>query len=190
MALSLDRIVQAALDLIDQDGLEALSMRRLGRALGVRGMALYRYVDSKDALLDHLVARLLAPLAALSTTGRWRADATGLAHGLRDQIHRHPNALPLLVARPARVGDALAALQSAVAVLQGAGFSPMDALVGVQAVFEFTLGHAMVHHSQSLSFQADDDRPLVDADAVFERGLAIFLDGLEQRLAPAGLAEG
>ncbi|GAB2468363.1 TetR/AcrR family transcriptional regulator [Xylanimonas ulmi] len=70
--LSVERIVDAALALADAEGLAAVSMARLGKALGVSPMALYRHVGSKDELLVHLTDRVAADLPALPSEGAWR----------------------------------------------------------------------------------------------------------------------
>ena len=67
-ALSRERIAAAAVALIDGEGLDALSMRRLGAALGVEAMSLYRHFPSKAALLEAVVARLLAELPVPAPT--------------------------------------------------------------------------------------------------------------------------
>src|SRR5205807_8274563 len=96
-ALSRERIVEAAVGLIDGEGLDALSMRRLGAALGVEAMSLYRHFPSKAALLEAVVARLLAELPVPApTAARWQDAFRALARAYRVLLTRHPNAIPLL----------------------------------------------------------------------------------------------
>ncbi|QAY64039.1 TetR/AcrR family transcriptional regulator [Xylanimonas allomyrinae] len=71
-SLSIERIVDAAIALADAEGIGAVSMARLGKALGVSPMALYRHVGSKDELLAHLTDRIAADLPDLPTEGTWR----------------------------------------------------------------------------------------------------------------------
>ena len=71
--LNRDRIATAALELVDREGLDALSMRKLGKALGVQAMSLYRYFDSKDALLDGIQS--IADNSFI--TFSWTDDGTG-----------------------------------------------------------------------------------------------------------------
>jgi AcrR family transcriptional regulator len=100
--LSHETIRTAALELIDQDGLEEFSTRKLGRLLGCEAMAIYWYYPSKDALLDAIVDKLMTGVAARiagAPTGDWIATMRGLAHAYRKVAHDHPNAFPLLATR-------------------------------------------------------------------------------------------
>ena len=98
--LTAERIRDEALRLIDAEGLEAFSTRRLGAALGCEAMAIYWYYPSKDALLDAVVEALIARLPVEpSTPGDWIDAFRKLAHGYRRLAHRHPNAFALLATR-------------------------------------------------------------------------------------------
>ncbi len=99
--LSHAAIGDAALALIDRDGLDAFSIRKLGAKLGCEGMALYWYYRSKDALLDAVVERLMATAAAtLEKQPRdWVAALRAVATSYRRIAHDHPNAFPLLATR-------------------------------------------------------------------------------------------
>ena len=100
--LSNERIRAAALQLIDDDGLDEFSTRKLGRVLGCEAMAIYWYYPSKDALLDAVVDMLMAPVAvavASHKTDDWIGVLRDLAHAYRRIAHDHPNAFPLLATR-------------------------------------------------------------------------------------------
>lgn len=101
--LTAERIRDAALQLIEQDGLEELSTRKLGRALGVEAMAIYWYYPSKDALLDAVVETLVSKLAPARPPAEGPVDfidaLRGLAHGYRALAHAYPKAFPLLATR-------------------------------------------------------------------------------------------
>lgn len=100
--LSHERICAAALELIDQDGLEEFSTRKLGRVLGCEAMAIYWYYESKDALLDAIVDKLMSGVGALiaeQKTEDWIATMRSLAHAYRQVGHDHPKAFPLLATR-------------------------------------------------------------------------------------------
>jgi AcrR family transcriptional regulator len=98
--LTAERIRDEALTLIDAEGLDAFSTRRLGAALGCEAMAIYWYYPSKEALLDAVVEALIArmPIEA-STPGDWIDAFRKLAHGYRRLAHLHPHAFPLLATR-------------------------------------------------------------------------------------------
>jgi AcrR family transcriptional regulator len=97
--MSTGRITAAALQIVDTEGSQALTMRRLGQALDRKVMTLYRYVPSKDALLNG-VARVLADLAINPAAADWRQELRDLATSFRGLALAHPNAVPLLVTRP------------------------------------------------------------------------------------------
>lgn len=100
--LSHDAICTAALKLIDREGLEAFSTRKLGRVLGCEAMAIYWYYPSKDALLDAVVDKLAEPLAAVLAEREaddWIAVLREVAHAYRRIALAHPQAFPLLATR-------------------------------------------------------------------------------------------
>lgn len=107
-SLTRQRVLEAALRLLDQEGLEGFSMRKLGAALGVEAMSLYNHVESKRALFDGVIELLIsqAPLPP-------RPDATpceelwAFAHGLRDVLRAHPRVLPLGATSPLRTSVSL-----------------------------------------------------------------------------------
>ena len=93
------RVVEAALEIIDRDGLEAISIRRIGKELGVDGTSLYHHFADKDAILHGVRLLVLQesrvgefPLASES----WQAYLTRTTAGYRTSLLRHPNAIPLL----------------------------------------------------------------------------------------------
>lgn len=98
--LTAERIRDEALRLIDAEGLETFSTRRLGAALGCEAMAIYWYYPSKDALLDAVVEALISRLPVeQSAPGDWIDAFRKLAHGYRRLAHQHPNAFALLATR-------------------------------------------------------------------------------------------
>ena len=99
--LSHDTIREAALALVDEDGLDEFSTRKLGRALGCEAMAIYWYYPSKEALLDAVVDRLVAPIGQVASapSSDWVAVLRGVAHAYRQIAHDHPRAFPLLATR-------------------------------------------------------------------------------------------
>src|SRR6267143_2086131 len=95
------RIAQAALAVVDRDGLDALSMRRLGAELGVEGMAIYRHFPNKAAVLAGVVEALLGELVIPPPSGTpWQIVFREVARAYRALLLRHPHAIPLLAALP------------------------------------------------------------------------------------------
>ncbi|MFI9723271.1 TetR/AcrR family transcriptional regulator C-terminal domain-containing protein [Streptomyces sp. NPDC052396] len=141
--LNRERVLDVALDLVDQDGTGALTMRRLGAELGVEAMTLYHHVPGKQALLDGLVERVLTQ--ALSLDGPdadWRPLLRSYAHGLRSTLLRHPGVLPLVAARPAVTPAALDAVEHCLRALTGAGFELGRALHALNSLALLVIGHA------------------------------------------------
>lgn len=170
--LSRERVLTTALYLIDRDGLERLSMRRLGVELGVKAMSLYRYVADKEALLDGVQEAILAEMPATRVGADWQATVAAMARNFRGTLAKHPRAIPLF-ARPAGSMSAFIALERAVAVLTRAGFSEVQAIMSFQVVLAFVVGHAMWQFTPEGERHVDDE---------FEFGLAALLVGLQAKL--------
>jgi AcrR family transcriptional regulator len=114
------RIAAAAVALADAGGVGAVSMRKIAAALGTGPASLYRYVDSRDELLELMVDAVAGELdLTRPPSGDWRADLVALAHQLRRTYHRHPWVLDLV---PGRVGSgprAIDQLEYGLAALAG-----------------------------------------------------------------------
>jgi AcrR family transcriptional regulator len=123
LPLSRDRILQAALELADEGGIESLTMRKLGQVLGFEAMSLYNHVANKDDLLDGLLDAVLDETEPPSPAGAWQAAIRSSAISVHEALTRHPWACPLLMSpghiRPAR----LQYLDSLLGRLRDAGFS-------------------------------------------------------------------
>ncbi len=171
--LTRERILRAAVLLIDADGLEALSMRKLGAALGVQAMSLYRYVPSKDALLDGVQEAILAEMPVVSADRGWQAAVAEMACAFREVLARHPRAIPVFV-RPAATVVVLERIELPLQVLMDAGFDDLDALRAFQVMLAFVVGHAMWQFTPQGARAVDDE---------FEFGLQTLISGLEARLS-------
>jgi AcrR family transcriptional regulator len=176
--LSRQRIVRAALRMIDRDGVEGLSMRRLGAALGVEGMALYRHVGNKQQLLEGVVELLLEdleipPVDSASWTDAWYA----IARSYRRIARRHPGAFPLLALSPLATAARFERAQAPLGILRAAGFTER----GAERAFRTLLSYADGYLMREL---ADHDGELSpdEADAAFEFGIRAILIGLEHEL--------
>ncbi|KOG29404.1 TetR/AcrR family transcriptional regulator [Streptomyces resistomycificus] len=209
--LSRERVLASALQLVDREGLSALSMRRLGSELGVEAMALYRYAASKDALLDGLVEALYLELeerlaaapgqeGEADGAGDWRAGLHRVARTTYDVCLDHPQAVPLLATRMLAVPLArrpLAVLKDherVLALLRGAGLEDDRAAAAFRAFTSWLLGYVSV-----------ELRPMVDnpdeSDPAFRLGLHRMpaqelpvlrevAPALAERGGPEGLAAG
>jgi AcrR family transcriptional regulator len=153
--LSRERIVSAALDFIDANGLPGLTMRRLGQQLGVEAMALYRYLPSKEDLLDAVVESLVADVRADEVVidapeDGWQDFLQRLAHGVRRVALAHPKAFPLVASRPAEAPwlrpplRSLAWVETFLSGLLQEGFSDAAAIEAYRAYTSFLLGHLLL----------------------------------------------
>lgn len=203
--LSRERIVRAALALVDQGGPEALSMRRLGALLGVEAMSLYKHVAGKDAILDGIRALLIEDFAARlpsGPVGDWREDLTGFARAYRAVGRDHPRAFPLLAQGPGRtyvVGAGVA--EETIARLTAAGLDRDAAILAQRTIVRFVLGAGLIDRAaddapapvgeDELAALAAEhplvgelirsmDDPATD-DALFAFGLELLLDGIAAR---------
>lgn len=172
--LSRERVLAAALELVDREGLSALSMRRLGGELGVEAMALYRYAAGKDALLDGLVEALYLELenrlAHSSPSADWRAELRRTALATYAVCLDHPHVVPLLATRMLAVPLArrpLAVLKDherMLALLEGAGLDEPRAAAVFRACTAWVLGYV------SVELRAMVDNP-EESDPAFRLGL-------------------
>lgn len=203
-----ERVLSAALEIIDRDGVDGLSMRRLARAVGRDPMILYRHAPNKAALLDGVVETVLAQLTVNPTDPDWAAQLRTIARDYRQLALTHPHVVPLLVTRPLatplalRPPGTLRPLEDILALLTAAGFSGSDALHIYRAFFGFLHGHVL-NELQEIVDNPDETDDLLrlglhrlpigefpllrslapvlasyDGAAELERGLDILLTGL------------
>jgi AcrR family transcriptional regulator len=149
-ALTRDQVLEAALRLVDADGVEALTMRRLGAALDRDPMRLYRYAASKDALLDGVVELVLSRLRVPATRdGDWLEVLRRTGHDFRGVALAHPHVVPLLVTRPLatplalRPLGTLRPLEDLLELFVGAGFDERGALHAYRLYMGFLQGHVL-----------------------------------------------
>jgi len=153
--LSRDRLAAAALALIDRDGLEACSTRKLGAALGVEAMAIYHHFPSKERLLDAVAERLLAEIALPPPDGDWIGWLRGAAHAYRAIAKRHPNAFVLLAMRRFATPSLFALLETYFGMLRRAGFDPATTARIFRTIGYFTNGAGLA----DVATQAAADDP-------------------------------
>jgi AcrR family transcriptional regulator len=121
--LSRERVLQAAIMLADESGIEALSMRRLGEELGVEAMSLYKHAANKDDILDGIVDLVASEIELPAIGGDWKAAMRRRATSAHEVLLRHPWATMLIVSR-ANVGPAmLRYVDATIGCLREAGFS-------------------------------------------------------------------
>jgi len=139
-----EQIVATALDLVDRDGLKALSMRRLGAELGVDPMAVYYYLPNKQALLDAIVEAVMSGID-LSVDHAGEPPEQRIlraAHAYRDAMLAHVNALPIVLAHGPATAAALRPVELLIGILRDAGLPPAEALSGMNVIAAAVRGFA------------------------------------------------
>lgn len=217
--LSRKIVLAAALELVDAEGLDSLSMRRLGQELGCDPMSLYRYAANRDALLDGITEMVIDELDVFPDSPDWQAQLRRIAHDFRLLALRHPNVVPLLVTRPLstplglRPLGVLRPLEQILALLTKVGFAPQDALHVYRAYYGFLYGH-ILNELQELIVDPGETEALLrlglhrlppkdfphlralgpvlasyDGEAELDTGLNVLLTGLTAQLALGGQGE-
>jgi AcrR family transcriptional regulator len=155
LPLDRDRIVAAAIEFIDDEGLAGLTMRRLGERLGVEAMSMYRYVPGKEDLLDAVVESLVMSMAADGDVldeprDGWQDFLQRLAHGVRRVALAHPKIFPLVASRPPEAPwlrpplRSIDWVESFLTGLISEGFTDDAAVAGYRAFSSFLLGHLLL----------------------------------------------
>lgn len=146
--LSRERVLRTALRYVDENGLGALSMHKLGGELGVKAMSLYYYVENKDDVLDGIVSLLWSEidLAGLAQAD-WRHSARHLTRSLRDLVHRHPQAAPLLMSQRVATEPQLRVYAACLAALEKAGFDRRGAWKLLRILVAYGFGYAQAEQT-------------------------------------------
>ena len=204
--LTPDRIVGCAIELVDDDGLDALSMRKLAHRLGVEAMSLYHHVESKGALLDLMVERVYGEVQVDLEAERWQDRVSGAMTGLRSALLTHPNLLPVVATRPVMSSATMELVELGLATLVEAGFTLDRSRQVINVFVAFAIGHALTEVGASpMMFDgydsdavnkfrqsiSDEDLPLVassigttpeDREAEFDLGVQCLVEGISIEL--------
>jgi AcrR family transcriptional regulator len=205
--LDADRVLQAARDLTRQEGIEALTMRRLASHLGVAPNALYSHYPDKSALLDAVLDSLLSEVEA---TGQdktdWQAGLVHLMTASREMLLDHANLLPQLMSRPMRGPNATQLGEITLALLEQGGITGPQAVTALRSLLTYTFGSVVVdaprradpdptrRRAESVAaFSAQSRQPRVaklakpmsrpPSDVDFETGLRWLIDGMARTKA-------
>ncbi|MEW2138719.1 TetR/AcrR family transcriptional regulator C-terminal domain-containing protein [Streptomyces sp. NPDC005409] len=200
--LSRARIVEAAGALVDAEGLEAVSTRRLAAALGVSGPSLYNHFRTKDEILEAVADAVSArvDLSMFEEAGQdWRGALHAWAHSYRDALSDHPHIVPVLARGPGRRPAGLRVADAVFGAMTAAGWPPAQATRIGALMRYFILGSAVASFARGFV----DDRTAYDPadyphlgqahllaerqrevdEGAFETGLAALLDGLALQYA-------
>ncbi len=209
-----DRVIDAALQIMDAEGVEAITMRRVAREVGVEAMSLYNHVADKEDLLDGVCARVMADFRVPDEEGDWVETARYGASEWRRVLKAHPNVLALFAERQKPVTDvgALQPMEFALRTIGRAGMNERDAVQVFNVMGGYIMGFVMMEsgrmfgggtmHKETPSpdamahMLAAGQLPCIaaalphlatcDPDEQFAFGLDLMLAGLQARYGPPG----
>lgn len=198
-ALTRDAVLTAAMEIIDESGLEACTMRAVASSLGVEAMSLYWHVDGKEAIFDGIVEVILTEVAneRLQDPEGWRSRMEAFGHAYHAVLLRHPNAIALIAGRPFGAYAAASRMaETGLPALIAAGFDRISAIRAVRTVSRFVLGFTLLEigMTRATTTPIAEGSPIADiVEAVasddpaelFRFGLETLVDGLEARLSRA-----
>ena len=205
--LTRERVLEAAMKLADEGGIGSVTMRELGRRLGVKAASLYNHVSGKDDVLEGLTNLVTGEIDTGVDHADWKSAMRRRAVCARGVFKRHPWASALIDSREHMGLAALSYAENVLSVLLGAGFSARDAANAFVILDSYIYGFERQRASLSLGDGTDttqtaqevlgaitpDDFPALvqvagefasrpyDEDAVFDLGLELILSGLEQQ---------
>jgi AcrR family transcriptional regulator len=197
-ALTKDRIVRTAVDLADREGLQALTMRRLGAELGVEAMSLYKHVANKEQILEGIVDRVFGSIEVPGPEVAWPEAMRLRAHSARAVLRRHAWAIGLLEGNAAMGPASMRYVDSILGILRSAGFSPADAAHAFWTLDSFVYGHVLQEtrlaapdasgdvpgeasdHPNLATLAADSRRSGYSVDREFEFGLDLIVEALRR----------
>ena len=201
------QIVEAALGLLDREGLDGLTMRSLGQELGIGTMTVYGYFRSKDELLDSVVDAGAEQIATEPPTGPWKAQLRALLLSMRQSLAEHPGVVELRFKRPIVSPGALELTEAAMLILRDAGFDSRTAARVYRVLFIYTFGFSAFGPGDeaadseqtktaiealppdrfpALSAAADEAAAAMADQTLFEFGLDLLLDSVERLRVYAG----
>jgi TetR/AcrR family transcriptional regulator, tetracycline repressor protein len=136
-------VLEAGLRIVDEQGLERLTMRRLGAELGVDPMTVYHHVPDKAALFDGLIERVFAEIEMPAATGDWQHDLRTIVEEARTTLLAHPHTVILLGTRPPISEPAFALVEAITATLLAGGFTEEQAADGFDCAGRMLIGHTL-----------------------------------------------
>ena len=198
--LSRQYILQSTLALIDRDGVDAFSMRKLGAELRVDPMSIYHYLRNKGALFDGVVELIWTQIDLDDPPADllWTERAAAVMRRFRTALREHPKAVPIVGTRPAVTPVMLDLLDQALGQLTRAGLPAAEAIDLMNCLAAFTIGHVLAELGEPVGGEelspasvyadltADTHPQLVaaftggygyDPDGQFEHGLTALING-------------
>jgi TetR/AcrR family tetracycline transcriptional repressor len=167
-----DEVLTAAIELLDEVGLDAITTRRLAERLGVQPGALYRHFASKRELLDAMVERVIAEAPPADLSGDWSAKVRAIAVASRAGMLTHRDGARLVATFAVPVPDALTAWQRFVSLFRDAGLDERAAMVAVDTVVSYVNGFTIEEQARTGNRSRDE------RDQGFAAGLDLIIAGV------------
>ncbi|MGH2679485.1 MAG: TetR/AcrR family transcriptional regulator C-terminal domain-containing protein [Actinomycetota bacterium] len=210
--LTRDRVIEAALRVMDEEGLEAVSMRRIAREVGVEAMSLYHHVEDKEDLLDGICERVMVEFEFPEPGEDWADNVRQGARAWRRLLKDHPNVMRLFAEQrgPVRSIDSMRPTEFALRLLQECGLTDRDTAQAFHAFGGYIQGFVMMELG-SIAGGADAEHQKMhaelaaalpsefpalravsryfaecDPDEQFEFGLDLLIRGMEANVRSAG----
>ena len=194
--LSEEAIVTAALQLIDRDGLQALSMRKLADRLDVQPMAFYHHFPNKDALLDRVADAVIGSIEVPASDLDWAEWTRRFLHNMKDALVRHPRRVELILARPGTGADYANMFGGFVGVMAKAEVDGAAIHTAWHLVTSYLLGYFQQFHAavrtiprlRPLGGPAEnllliaDQIASCDDDHEFSVGLDLIIEAIQSRI--------
>jgi AcrR family transcriptional regulator len=206
-----DRTLAAALAVADSEGIQAVTMRRLARELGIEAASLYHHVEGKDQILDGLVDVVAAEIELPVSSADWRQTVSQRAHHTRTVLRRHPWAVSLMASRTSPGPATLRLLETGIRCFREGGFSVVLAAHAISTVDSYV--HGFVLQEVNLPFRDESElaamtaaimdsfpasefpylfeltvehvlQPGYDYGQEFDSGLSLVLNGVATLLGP------
>ncbi|MCC6496987.1 MAG: TetR/AcrR family transcriptional regulator C-terminal domain-containing protein [Propionibacteriaceae bacterium] len=197
VSLSRSSIASAAIEVLDEKGLDGLTMRAVAGKLGAGTMSLYRHVDNRDELLDLVVTTLTNRIELDPPTGDWRVDLARVACRMKEALVLRPQLTMLLTTRARATASSLRALNTTLGILRSAGMSAREAVRTNHALGNLVAGAALWEAETQRADRTHDNSPQPELENIvwagaelyagttqerFEHGLHLLLDGIQTRL--------
>ncbi|MGQ0669423.1 MAG: TetR/AcrR family transcriptional regulator C-terminal domain-containing protein [Actinomycetota bacterium] len=206
--LTRERIIRAAMKVMDEEGLEAVTMRRLGRELWVEAMSLYNHVEDKEEVLDGICELVMSEFEFPAPSADWAENCRGGARAWRRLLQAHPDVMRLFADHrgPVRSADSLRPMEFALRIFRDAGLSDRDTAQAFHAFGGYIQGfvmmeqgsiaggtdeaHVKAHQELAATLHSDEFAALLasgphfaecDPDEQFEFGLELLIAGLRSK---------
>ena len=199
-SLTLDQIVDVAVDLLETDGLGAVTIRAVAERCNVGAMTLYTYVGTKEGLLVAIVSRYLQEIELPSEDLPWRERVAGIFRGVHQLFLEHPELASIAASQPLDDGAAFRGAEAVLAALRDGGLADQDAVDAFDTLASYVVGFTLrevarasnyippAERLRALRRLPEDEfphvremaRPFVtrDTSESFERGLALLIRGI------------